>query len=596
MLRRAVVIGWMALMLAVGGLGAAAGQEGETPQPAEPAKKDETPEDSKPKPDSDSANAGQEALDKATELKLTAKTISDLGEVVRLCRTALEKGLDEANTEFARTMLAATLIQRGTAIADAVLEGSPLEPRMAQFRRLALSDLEAAVGIAADQPEALLLIARLNLLPAGDTKRAREVLDQAIAVEQGDPQTRAKARITRAGLEDDNEKRLDDLNEAVRLAPGDPVAVRARGLVHADMGKYDLALADFDTAIKLEPEHAPTYEAKAMVLTKQEKYEAALAALAEASKVEPKSVEPLVQRARVHAMQMKLQAALNDLNKAYGMEPDNLAVLLLRAGIYQELEEYDKAMGDVEQILKLSPGLAPAVRLKAFVLADQEKMAEALRLLEEFIEDNPDDEQAKLQLAMLSTADDRPRRAIGIYTRLLEKDPDDWIALRGRADAYLSIGKHAEAIADYERAVKVRPADSGILNNFAWVLATSPRDELRDGKRAIELAKKACELTEYKEAHILSTLGAAYAETGDFMTARKWSAKAVKLGREDQKAQLQEELESYKQKKPWRELQQTPEKKDPPRAEPPPSKPGEETEPEEEPDDEPEPLPVETPI
>ena len=70
-----------------------------------------------------------------------------------------------------------------------------------------------------------------------------------------------------------------------------------------------------------------------------------------------------------------------------------------------------------------------------------------------------------------------------------------------------------------------------MLNNFAWVLATSPDDDVRDGKRAVELATKAGELTERERAHILSTLAAAYAETGDFDAARKWSQKSVDMQR-----------------------------------------------------------------
>ena len=59
---------------------------------------------------------------------------------------------------------------------------------------------------------------------------------------------------------------------------------------------------------------------------------------------------------------------------------------------------------------------------------------------------------------------------------------------------------------------------------------------------------------EYKEAYILSTLAAAYAETGDFETAIKWSTKAVEIGEAKDKDELQKELDSYKNKKPWREL------------------------------------------
>jgi Tfp pilus assembly protein PilF len=126
--------------------------------------------------------------------------------------------------------------------------------------------------------------------------------------------------------------------------------------------------------------------------------------------------------------------------------------------------------------------------------------------------------------------------------------------LRGRADTYLGIGKHAEALADYEKAYQLNKEDSGLLNNFAWVLATSPVDKVRNGRRAIELAAEACRLTDYKQAHILSTLAAAYAEAGDFDKAKEFSQKAVDEGREKLKPALRKELDSYKARKPWREF------------------------------------------
>jgi tetratricopeptide (TPR) repeat protein len=103
------------------------------------------------------------------------------------------------------------------------------------------------------------------------------------------------------------------------------------------------------------------------------------------------------------------------------------------------------------------------------------------------------------------------------------------------------------------------------LNNFAWVLATSPDDNVRDGKRAIELATKAAEMSSYSVPHILSTLAAAYAETGDFETAKKWSKKAVELGENDEtRDQLAKELARYEEGKPVRERQEQEEKKSAP--------------------------------
>ena len=131
-----------------------------------------------------------------------------------------------------------------------------------------------------------------------------------------------------------------------------------------------------------------------------------------------------------------------------------------------------------------------------------------------------------------------------------------WEAYRGRADAYLGMGEHSKAVDDYSKAIEGMPEDSGLLNNFAWLLSTSTFDTLRDGQRAVKLAERACKITEYKAAHILSTLAASYAETGDFEKAVEWSTKAVKMGDGQVVEQLAQELSRYKEKKPWREKQE----------------------------------------
>jgi tetratricopeptide (TPR) repeat protein len=143
----------------------------------------------------------------------------------------------------------------------------------------------------------------------------------------------------------------------------------------------------------------------------------------------------------------------------------------------------------------------------------------------------------------------------------LEDNPESDDALRGRGDAYLSLGEHAKAVADYEQAIEIKDQrnepDAGTINNLAWVLSTSPKPEVRNGKRAIELGTRACELIKYDESYAVSTLAAAYAESGDFEKAREWAAKAVELGEKEQSESLdnlRRELEGYQKNKPWREL------------------------------------------
>jgi Flp pilus assembly protein TadD len=214
--------------------------------------------------------------------------------------------------------------------------------------------------------------------------------------------------------------------------------------------------------------------------------------------------------------------------------------------------------------LKLKPDLALVIRTRAMFLAENNRLDDAITEMEKLAKRDPKDTQTLLQLGMLHSAKKNWPKAIETYKAVLALEPEDWRAIRGLGDAMLNSGHQAEAIVLYEKAIKLEPKDDGILNNLAWVLATSPDDKIRNGRRALELATEACKLTEYKVPHILSTLAAAYAETGDFDNAVKWSTKAVEIANnakendkendQETKDALKKELENYKAKKPTREL------------------------------------------
>ena len=109
-----------------------------------------------------------------------------------------------------------------------------------------------------------------------------------------------------------------------------------------------------------------------------------------------------------------------------------------------------------------------------------------------------------------------------------------------------------EAIAGYEDAVKRGMTDAGCCNTLVTYLATDVSEVIRDGRRAIEIAKNACEMSDYRDANVLAHLAEAYAEAGDFDSAVKWSEKAIELADDESRAGLTERLESYRIRKPWR--------------------------------------------
>jgi len=100
------------------------------------------------------------------------------------------------------------------------------------------------------------------------------------------------------------------------------------------------------------------------------------------------------------------------------------------------------------------------------------------------------------------------------------------------------------------------PKYADAYNSAAWLLATCPAAEHRDGKKAVVSATRACELSEWKEAYNLDTLAAAYAEVGNFDKAVEWQEKANKLYTDaDEWKKGEDRLKLYKDKKPYRETE-----------------------------------------
>ncbi|MDX1962699.1 MAG: tetratricopeptide repeat protein [Pirellulales bacterium] len=514
------------------------------------------------------ANEGQASLDEATEKKLDADSVKDLSEVIKLAERAIEEGLDETNTQFAKSLLTSTYAQRGLILAEAAVEQFQQNQQQGtwnQIRGMALQDLEKVLKEDDQTAEIYFMIAKLNSLPAGKTERAKQTIDKAVELSQDNASLQAQALVLRADMETNPAAMQADLDKAVKLAPKSMEIHRARGLFHLlKNNKPELALADFDKAAEIEPANPGLQHARGLAYMALNKPEEAIEAYDRVVELSNGNPLALLQRARAKVTLKKFDAAIEDLNTALEQEPGNNTILLLRARVYQMQNKTELAQADITEALKKRPGLPAAIELRGLIAADSGDFSKAIEDFEELLKLDPKNVELMLQIGILRVAGKQPRKAIEKFTAALEQQPDNFFALRTRADAYLSVGKHAEAIADYEKALTLKPKDSGVLNNLAWVLATSPEDSLRNGKRSIELGTQACEVTDYKEAHILSTLAAGYAESNDWENAEKWITKAVEAGADtEHKEQIVKEQASYREKKAWRELQNEPDAETP---------------------------------
>ena len=323
-------------------------------------------------------------------------------------------------------------------------------------RKAAIADLQKALKLDPKQPQAYLLLAELNELPGGaGVKETVAMLDKAVESGGEDSDTKVKALLLRAKLQENPEKKLADFDEAVRLAPDDAGPVRDRGLALADMNKPERALGDLNRAIELEPGNVPTYEAKAIVLGRLKKFDEALATLDQAHKLDPASVAPLVQKMRIHAQQHKYDAAIDDLNQAWAINQGNVGLLLLRADMYQEKGDMQKALADLDEALKLKPTLLEPLVQKARIHAQQHKYDAAI--------------------------DD--------LNQAWTMSKGNVVVLLLRAEVYQEKGDKQKAMADLDEALKLKPDSSWVVRTRAMFLAQN--DRLDEAIAAVEkLAKR----------------------------------------------------------------------------------------------------------
>jgi tetratricopeptide (TPR) repeat protein len=214
--------------------------------------------------------------------------------------------------------------------------------------------------------------------------------------------------------------------------------------------------------------------------------------------------------------------ALADCNEAIRLNMKDAFFYGLRSQVYFFKHDYDKALADFDEAIRLDP--KNAIRYRARGLAyDSKKDYD---------------------------------KALADFNEAIRLDPNVSDVYVHRGSLHYSRKEFDKAAADWRRSIQLeQQKDSWCYDSLAWLLATCPKAEVRDGKEAIEYARKACEMTRWHAPGIIETLAAAYAEAGDFKQAVRWQTKAVdmKAPDQDQKKKMEARRALYKEGKPYRE-------------------------------------------
>ncbi|MBO7725347.1 MAG: tetratricopeptide repeat protein [Thermoguttaceae bacterium] len=505
-------------------------------------------------------NSADDLLNLATEMKLNAASILDLTKVITYCDEAEKKGLEGESLEYCRQLRLSSRLERGLALSKIFMDDTISIDKYPNawpvIRSMALADLETSVEESPDLPLAQLAIGRLQMLPDGDRKKAREALDTAIELSRDtSPDIYAVALKFRALTEDDVDKTLAYLKDAIAFEPESADLLNLMAICYTETRQEEKALEAIDKALEIDGKNPRYKKTKATILAALDRKDEAIRLYDEADAEAETSLITRLERGQFLITIGAYDEAI-DLFSELIEEMPLPTIFYLRASARLQKKDYTDALKDVNRAIGMNPGFPEALRLKALIYIQQERYGDAVPLLEKIRRQDPDDEGITSQLAYTMAQNDDFTSGMARIDKLLETHPDSLPLLRGKADIYLLYGRWNDAAAVYEKIVADHPGDSGSLNNYAWLLSTCPDDGVRDGAKALDLATRAAEGTNFRESYVLSTLAAAYAETGDFENARKYSQMGMELAEKEKDDRIDEfrsELESYQNEKPWRE-------------------------------------------
>ena len=256
---------------------------------------------------------------------------------------------------------------------------------------------------------------------------------------------------------------------------------------------------------------------------RNEDYEKAFSCFSETLQLDPKNTDAFVFRGIARLGRGDLDGAIADWNKAIELDPNIAAAYANRGNAYQRKGELDDAMIDWSKAIQLDPQNAGVFYNRG--LAYQEKQ-------------NWD-------------------KAISDYTEAIQLNPKYFQAYNNRGRIYGQKGEWDKALGDFTEAIRISPKNFNAYSSRGEVyqcIATCPEPSIKDGSKAVDLASRACELTQWKKRNYIGTLGAAYAETGDFAQAIIYESQAMAMEGVTEKIRVeaQQRLDLYKQMKPYR--------------------------------------------
>jgi len=239
-----------------------------------------------------------------------------------------------------------------------------------------------------------------------------------------------------------------------------------------------------------------------------------------------------------------------ELTEQFAAANFNLGMTLVSSGDFAEAANY------FQRTIELKPDHVEALINLGAVFGRARNVDMAVKTLQRAVEVSPDSIPARVNLAIALSASGEFAATIPHYEAILSAEPNSANAHAHLARALIELGRIEPAAEHLKTAVRLNPHDFAATLTLAWLQATSPLDEVRDGASALELAQRLNSASRGENLMVLDVLAAAFAEQRDFESAKAMMRDAVaRVG--DRNASVREtfltRLKQYEAREPHRD-------------------------------------------
>lgn len=402
-------------------------------------------------------------------------------------------------------------------------------------------------------------------------------------------------------------KAVASFGQALRLRPDDFATLVWLGYVHIELGRPEVAVPFLMRARALGPDHAAAWYQLGRASLARQDFRSAVEHLEEALRLNPAAAvihQPLAMAYRglgdLDKAQSNLdriagrggagvtvtmpdplmadvntilrspdvfatlaqqasarghwQEAVTQFRKAIELAPANAVLRVALAQALNRMGDAPAAMVELEKAIDVDPALARAHLMKGALLERSGRDEQAITEYTAAVRDDPSLREAHMRLADALRRVGRLDAALSSYRRVLELQPNTEEALFGEAMALARLSRHEEARERLQHAMNLLPEQPAFAQALARLLAASPHAQVRDGRRALDLAQALAK--EHRTTSVAETLAMALAELGRFKEAAEWQQLAMSVateaGHPDAAQRMAGNLKLYQQHEPCR--------------------------------------------